>query len=331
MLNKKFTLIELLVSKTCQTGVSLSYYLKKENKKIPYYACEASASCPNGALHIFRRKMLHTAEPCFIRSAFTLIELLVVIAIIAILAAMLLPALSQARQRAVSSSCLNRMKQINTADSFYQADFNCFVPAAETMTGEMTTWCGQQKSTGMIDFTTGGFLTPYLLKAGADTSLQKAVKTSVLFCPEPSLEQLFSTLNYTITDGKGTGYGANYSVHPWNTNKPSYPMGPGGPAVPCQGSMVRPGTIKNAASVVSFGDQCGGMNGPTSNSNLFGYSISSGSTAFRHGKRATIGWADGHVSSEAPGYIGTTELSQRYNAGGLGGDKDDTSSYTIQL
>ncbi|MBQ9753407.1 MAG: hypothetical protein IJV93_01505, partial [Lentisphaeria bacterium] len=54
-----FTLIELLVSKTCQTGVSLSYYLKKENKKIPYYACEASASCPNGALHIFRRKMLH--------------------------------------------------------------------------------------------------------------------------------------------------------------------------------------------------------------------------------------------------------------------------------
>ena len=80
-----FTLIELLVSKTCQTGVLPLYYLKKENKKMPYYACEASASCPNGALHIFRRKMLHTAEPCFIRSAFTLIELLVVIAIITIL------------------------------------------------------------------------------------------------------------------------------------------------------------------------------------------------------------------------------------------------------
>ena len=72
-----FTLIELLVSKTCQTGVLPLYYLKKENKKMPYYACEESASCPNGALHIFRRKMRHTAEPCFIRSAFTLIELLV--------------------------------------------------------------------------------------------------------------------------------------------------------------------------------------------------------------------------------------------------------------
>ncbi|MBQ8754077.1 MAG: hypothetical protein IJZ19_03535, partial [Lentisphaeria bacterium] len=75
-----FTLIELLVGKTCQTGVLPLYYLKKENKKMPYYACEASASCPNGVLHIFRRKMLHTAKPCFIRSAFTLIELLVVTA-----------------------------------------------------------------------------------------------------------------------------------------------------------------------------------------------------------------------------------------------------------
>ena len=83
--NFVFTLIELLVSKTCQTVVFPLYYLKKENKRMPYYACEASASCPNGALHIFRRKMLHTAEPCFIRSAFTLIELLVVIAIITIL------------------------------------------------------------------------------------------------------------------------------------------------------------------------------------------------------------------------------------------------------
>ena len=64
-----------------------------------------------------------------VRSAFTLIELLIVIAIVAMLAALLLPALKSARDKAYTTACANQLHQINLALVLYQDDYNrCYPP-----------------------------------------------------------------------------------------------------------------------------------------------------------------------------------------------------------
>jgi prepilin-type N-terminal cleavage/methylation domain-containing protein/prepilin-type processing-associated H-X9-DG protein len=76
----------------------------------------------------FQENTLNSRRHHSITRDFTLIELLIVISIIALLAAMLLPALKNAREAAKRISCINNLKQVNLSAMSYSMSFNGYLP-----------------------------------------------------------------------------------------------------------------------------------------------------------------------------------------------------------
>ena len=151
---------------------------------------------------------------------FTLIELLVVIAIIAILAAMLLPALQQARARAQAVTCINNMGTLAKAWTFYVSDSNGFYPGLWNggySSASSRKWTLSQFSPVHVRGTHAGFFPPYLGTSittsnesgggigGFARSSKGDVYRHLLFCPtrENSMRELMVKAGSSSAGGNG--------------------------------------------------------------------------------------------------------------------------------
>ncbi len=135
---------------------------------------------------------------------FTLIELLVVIAIIAILAAMLLPALNQARERGRAASCTNNLKQIVGAAIFYSNDNDDFMPMASGIYGNPAVWGSPRDPWISADFVHSYWVyTTSRYLGGQWTGGQSASK--IYICPSDP-EEIYKHANHSTVDVSNYGY-----------------------------------------------------------------------------------------------------------------------------
>ena len=214
-------------------------------------------------------------------SNFTLIELLVVIAIIAILAAILLPALNSARERGRTASCLSNLKQLGTSLDMYGSDNNGMLPAQMVVNG-----------TGK-----GG---------AAFLSLKGYLAKELLDCPSTTYSRGGTTWagpqwnGFHLEDYGMSAYGENQRAHVGASNNGT------------DNNLKKRSSwsLSYPSKLMLYGDSYeASLDAATEGSakqlydkttSVSGY----GSVAFRHNKTANMLFADGHTENRTESSIG---------------------------
>jgi prepilin-type N-terminal cleavage/methylation domain-containing protein/prepilin-type processing-associated H-X9-DG protein len=230
------------------------------------------------------------------RGGFTLIELLVVIAIIAILAAMLLPALAKAKQKAQGLACLNNIKSLGLAFTMYADDSQGRVVRLQDLAtpGSLNNWIPSVAATYWPDF-----LRPY------------AATTNAIRCP--TLNPKFGTFGIGINHPNIGRFGTDPTLkstgilHPTDTCifADTGWMISGRPDKPDQ---WKEGQVPDGFSSILMDFRCP--------NNLGFYDSQPYRAIMRHG-RCNTGWADGHVEG-----VRTSELGFQNWPGVLGATGD---------